>query len=220
MTRNAAPAISNYTLNKGDHQQQSAPLGAALRRLTPLLSDEKRLVAQAFVAMLVTNGASLLGPVIISRTVDRYIQGRDFTGVLISAAVLLGIYLCGLLASYYQTLAMGTVGRTVLFKLRNTLFTKLQQLPLAFFNQNKAGDLISRINNDTDKLNMFFSQALVQLAGNLFMMAGAGIFLVVLNPRLGIAALTPALGVLVITRLISPWVRRRSVRSLRSLGGL
>ena len=54
------------------------------------------------------------------------------------------------------------------------LFTKLQQLPLAFFNQNKAGDLISSINNDTDKLNQFFSQSLVQLAGNLFLMIGAG----------------------------------------------
>ena len=65
----------------------------------------------------------------------------------------------------------------MLFNLRNALFTKLQELPLDFFNQNKAGDLISRINNDTDKLNQFFSQALMQLAGNLFLMAGAAIFL-------------------------------------------
>ena len=54
---------------------------------------------------------------------------------------------------------MGGVGRRVLFELRNALFTKLQELPLDFFNQNKAGDLISRINNDTDKLNQFFAQA-------------------------------------------------------------
>ena len=86
---------------------------------------------------------------------------------------------------------MGSVGRRVLFALRNTLFTKLQHLPLDFFNQNKAGDLISRINNDTDKLNQFFAQSLVQLAANLFMMAGAAIFLVSLNARLGIAALAP-----------------------------
>ena len=75
------------------------------------------------------------------------------------------IYLAAFVATYVQTQTMGSVGRRVLFKLRNTLFTKLQQLPLDFFNQNKAGDLISRINNDTDKLNQFFSQSLVQLAG-------------------------------------------------------
>jgi ATP-binding cassette subfamily B protein len=115
---------------------------------------------------------------------------------------------------------MGAVGRRVLFNLRNALFTKLQALPVAFFNQNKTGDLISRINSDTDKLNQFFSQALVQFAGNLFMMTGAGIFLISLNPRLGAVALLPALGVLVATQLISPWVRRKNVKNLQSVGGM
>jgi ATP-binding cassette, subfamily B, bacterial len=223
MTRNEAQATTNYTLstlNKADSPQQSASIGTALKRMAPLLSDEKRIVALAFVAMLVTSASSLLGPAIIGRTVDTYFRNGDFRGVLISAAILLGIYLCGLLASYFQTLAMGTVGRTVLFKLRNALFTKLQDLPLAFFNQNKAGDLISRINNDTDKLNLFFSQSLVQLAGNLFMMAGAAIFLLVLNIRLGIAALVPAVGVLIFTKAISGWVKRKNLRSLQSLGGM
>jgi len=174
----------------------------------------------AFVAMLVTNGSSLLGPVIIARAVDRYIQGGNFTGVLTSAGILLGVYLCGLVASYYQTLAMGTVGRTVLFKLRNTLFTKLQQLPLVFFNQNKAGDLISRINNDTEKLNMFFAQSLVQLAGNVFMMTGAAIFLLSLHIDLGVAALLPAAGGLILTQAISGWVKRKNLKSLQSLGGM
>jgi ATP-binding cassette subfamily B protein len=157
---------------------------------------------------------------IIARAVDRYIGGGNFQGVLTSAAILLGIYLCGLLASYYNTLAMGTVGRTVLFNLRNNLFTKLQSLPLAFFNQNKAGDLISRINNDTDKVNQFFSQSLVQLMGNLFMMAGAAIFLLVLDYRLGIAALLPGIGVLISTKVVSGWVKRKNLKSLQSLGGM
>src|SRR5215470_15866655 len=220
MTRSEAPATTNYTLNKGDKPQQSAAIGTALKRLAPLLSDEKRLVISAFVAMLVTNGSSLLGPVIIGHTVDNYIQNGNFAGVLEFAAILLGVYLCGLFASYFQTLAMGTVGRTVLFKLRNSLFTKLQSLPLVFFNQNKAGDLISRINNDTDKLNQFFSQALVQLSGNLVMMTGAAIFLLSLNIRLGVAALLPAAGVLILTQLISGWVKGKNLKSLQSLGGM
>jgi len=220
MTRSEAPAISNYTLNRSDRQQQNASIRAALKRLAPLMADEKRLVASAFVAMLVTNGASLLGPIIIGHTVDTYIQTRNFAGVLTSAGILLVVYLCGLTASYFQTLAMGTVGRTVLFKLRNTLFTKLQELPLVFFNQNKAGDLISRINNDTDKVNQFFSQALVQLMGNLFMMTGAAIFLLALNIRLGIAALIPAAAVLIFTQLISGWVKNKNLKSLQSLGGM
>jgi ATP-binding cassette subfamily B protein len=222
MTRNAVPAPTNYTLDirSGAQKQQPASIGLALRRLAPLLAGEGRIVALAFAAMLVTSAASLLGPTIIGRTVDTAIRNGNYRGVLVSSAILLGVYLCGLLASYFQTLAMGTVGRTVLFKLRNALFTKLQELPLAFFNQNKAGDLISRINNDTDKLNQFFAQSLVQLAGNLFMMTGAAIFLLVLNLRLGIAALLPAAGVLIFTQAISGWVKSRNLKSLQSLGGI
>src|SRR5215468_1192327 len=220
MTRNEAQATTNYTLNINAKPAQSAAIGPALKRLAPLLKDDKRLVASAFIAMLVSNGSSLVGPVIISYTVDTYIQNGNFTGVLTFTAILLGVYLCGLFASYFQTLAMGTVGRTVLFKLRNALFTKLQSLPLVFFNQNKAGDLISRINNDTEKLNLFFAQSLVQLAGNVFMMTGAAIFLVSLNVELGLAALAPAAGVLILTQLVSGWVRARNLKSLRSLGGM
>jgi ATP-binding cassette, subfamily B, bacterial len=219
MSRNAAPVNTNYTLSTAA-KPQPATLAAVFRRLAPLLKDERRVVTLAFVAMLVTSASSLLGPIIIGHTVDTYIQNNNFGGVLTFAGILLAVYLVGLVASYYQTLAMGTVGRTVLFNLRNTLFTKLQELPLAFFNQNKAGDLISRINNDTDKLNLFFAQSLVQLAGNLFMMAGASILLLSLNIRLGLAALAPAIGVLIFTRAVSGWVKSKNLKSLQSLGGM
>jgi ATP-binding cassette, subfamily B, bacterial len=221
MTRNEAPVTLNrYKLNSATNPLQPTSLGTALKRLAPLMFDEKRSVVLASVAVVVNSGSSLLGPLIIGHTVDTFIRNGNFKGVLMFAALLLGVYICGVFASYYQTQSMGGVGRRVLFKLRNSIFTKLQQLPLAFFNQNKAGDLISRINNDTDKLNQFFSQSLVQIAGNLFLMAGAGFFIVSLNPRLGAAVLMPALGVLILTKLLSSWVKNRNVKSLQSLGGM
>src|SRR6202034_2731711 len=124
-----------------------------------------------------TSTAALLGPMIIANAVDVHIRNRDYHGVIMSALELLGVGICGLFSSYFQTQRMGSVGRRVLFNLRNALFTKLQALPVAFFNQNKTGDLISRINNDTDKLNQFFAQALMQFIGTVFTMIGAGIFL-------------------------------------------
>jgi ATP-binding cassette subfamily B protein len=127
--------------------------------------------------------------VIIGRAVDVYIRNGDFAGCCDRRAMLLAAYLAGLAATYVQTLQMGRSDATVLFNLGMRCSRSCRSWPLDFFNQNKAGDLISRINNDTDKLNQFFSQALVQLAANLFLMAGAAIFLVTLNLRLGLAAL-------------------------------
>ena len=84
---------------------------------------------------------------------------------------------------------MGSIGQRMLFTLRNTIFNKLQELPVAFFNANKAGDLISRVNNDTDKINTFFSQGLMQFIGSIMTMTGAGIFLLFIHFKLGAAAL-------------------------------
>jgi ATP-binding cassette subfamily B protein len=220
MSRSAARATTNYTLSAGAQLQPTATVGSALRRLAPLMAGEKKSVALAFLAIIVSSAASLLAPVIISRAIDVYIRNRNFAGLLGLAALLLAVYLVGLLATYFQTLRMGTVGRRVLFSLRNALFTRLQELPLDFFNQNKSGDLISRINNDTDKLNQFFAQSLVQLASNVIMMTGAAILLVALEPRLGTAALLPAVGVLIVTRATSRWVKERNLKGLQSLGGL
>ncbi|MEO6237381.1 MAG: ABC transporter ATP-binding protein [Vicinamibacterales bacterium] len=220
MSPSEAPAITTpYRLSAAE-ELTTPSVPAALRRLAPVLSDQHRRLAGAFAATIVAAAMGLLGPVIIGRAVDVYMVTGDFRGVLTSAAALLLAYLIGLAGTYVQAQTMGRVGRFVLFNLRNALFTKLQELPLEFFNQNKAGDLISRINNDTDKLNQFFSQALVQFAANVFVMIGAAIFLVTLNPRLGVAALAPAAAALAITRMAGAWMKRKNLASLQSLGAL
>jgi len=115
---------------------------------------------------------------------------------------------------------MGGIGQRMLYSLRNAVFNKLQELPVDFFNQNKAGDLISRINNDTDKVNQFFSQSLMQFIGSIFTMTGAGIILLCINLPLGMAALFPALIVWIFTKIISPWVKQRNAASIKSTGSL
>lgn len=208
----------SYALNNSSSEQKSG-LGA-LGRLLPFLAREKRDLSIAFASILVNSVATLIAPMIIGYAIDHFIRLGDFRGVLLSALALFCISLVALLASYTQTIRTGTVGRRVLFSLRNELFRKLQELPVAFFNQNKVGDLISRINSDTDLLSQFFARVLMQFTGNFFMIVGAGIFLLSLNPRLGMAALAPALVVLVATRLLSPWVKRKNLESLQTVGGM
>ena len=211
----------NYKLNsQASSTEARAGVLDVFRRFVPLLARERRGLTIALLAIFLNTISVLVAPVVISHAVDAYVQTKQFTGVAWSALVLLGIYLVGLVASYTQTIRMGTVGRRVLFGLRNEIFTKLQSLPVAFFNQNKVGDLISRINNDTDRLNQFFAQALMQFIGNFFLILGAAVFLVVLHVRLGVASLLPAVGVLIITRLVSPWVKRKNARSLQTLGSM
>ncbi len=211
----------NYNLNQtaGTAEQKKSTL-AALKKLLHLIHEEKRTIILAMIIIFINAGLSLLGPYLIGHTIDTYIQSKQFHGVIIISALLLGIYMTAFVTNYSQMILMGGVGQRMLFSLRNAVFNKLQEFPVDFFNQNKAGDLISRINNDTDKLNMFFSQSLMQFISSIFTMVGAGIFLLSINPELGSAALLPALVIWIFTRSVSPWVKRRNAANLTSLGGL
>jgi len=210
-----------YALNDPSAQTgKSASLFATLRSLLNLIRHEWGIMAVAFLAIFVNIGATLAGFALVGFAIDAYVVPRQYSGVLWASAVLLGLFLLGLVASYAQTRLMGGVGQRLLFTLRSAIFSRLQALPVAFFNQNKAGDLISRINNDTDKLNQFFSQALMQFLSNLFVIGGSAIFILALNPRLGVATLSPALVIILITRLLSPWVKKMNALSLRASGDM
>jgi ATP-binding cassette subfamily B protein len=188
--------------------------------LIALIGEERRNLIVAFGAIFLNAGLSLLGPYLIGYTIDTYIQAKQFHGVLVFAGILLALYIVAFIVNYIQMRMMGGIGQRMLYSLRNAVFNKLQELPVDFFNQNKAGDLISRINNDTDKVNQFFSQSLMQFIGSTITMTGAGIILLCINLPLGLAALTPALIVWIFTKIVSPWVKRRNAASMKSTGSL
>ncbi len=207
-----------YDIQKTNEKQNRS--SSPFRKMFQLIGGERWNLFFAFLAIIVNAGATLTGPFLVGYTIDNYIKTKDMQGVLFYSGILLIIYLVALVANYLQTWLMGSIGQRTLYSLRNAVFTKLSSFPIAFFNQNKSGDLISRINNDTDKLNQFFSQSLMRFLSDIIMMTGAGIFLITLNPKLGGAALIPALFILIFTKLISPWVKRKNAASLKSTGGL
>jgi ATP-binding cassette subfamily B protein len=211
----------NYNLNQisGKTEQKISNI-ASLRKLITIIGEERRNLIIAFAAIFLNAGLSLLGPYLIGYTIDTYIMTKQYHGVMVFSGILLALYIIAFVVNYAQMRMMGGIGQRMLYSLRNAVFNKLQELPVDFFNQNKAGDLISRINNDTDKVNQFFSQSLMQFIGSIFTMTGAGIILLCINLPLGLAALSPALIVWVFTKIISPWVKRKNAASMKSTGSL
>jgi ATP-binding cassette subfamily B protein len=210
-----------YSLNlaSSPEEKHSRPI-TALRKFLSILADEKTSLIYSLLIILVHSTLTLIAPLLIGYTIDNYIQTKQYNGVILFSGILLCMYITTMFTSYFQTKLMGSVGQRVLFKLRNKIFEKLQELPVAFFNENKAGDLISRINNDTDKLNQFFSQSLMQFIGSIFIMTGAGIFLLSINLSLGAAALAPAVALLMFSKLVTPWVKKLNARYMATTGSL
>lgn len=214
---------TNYNLNIVTGDEKKTPIWPALRKLTGLLPEQTGRLYLALVIMIIYAVLTMIAPIIVGSTINKYILDKshqDYSGILRNCGWLLLIFSLNLGAVYFRTTLMGGFGQQLLFSLRNAIFNKLQELPLAFFSQNKAGDLISRVNNDTDKINQFFSQSLMQFISSLFIIAGAGIFLIILNWRLGLATLAPSLLMWVFAKVVSPWVKKKNAASLKSTGGM
>jgi ATP-binding cassette subfamily B protein len=206
----------NYNLNT----EQKSSTRTALRKMLQFMASEKKGLYLAFFIMMLNAGITMLVPYIIGYTVDHYIKEGQYKMLMTFSGLLLVLYVIWAGTEYLQTKLMGGVGQRMLYALRNAVFEKLQQLPVAFFNQNKSGDLISRINSDTDKVNQFFSQSLMQFVDSIFTMLGAAIFLLCINVKLGAASLAPGVCILVFVQLVSGWVKRTNASSLKSTGGL
>ncbi len=206
----------NYNLNI-EHKTSTK---AALKKMLQFMKEEKRNLYIAFIVMALNSGIAMLTPYLIGYTIDHYIQTKMYRGLMIFSGILLGLFIISAVTDYMQTKIMGSIGQRMLYSLRNAVFNKIQSLPIAFFNQNKAGDLISRINNDTDRVNQFFSQSLLQFVDSIFTMTGAAIFLLAIHVELGASALIPGVFILIFVKLISPLVKKRNAASLKSTGGL
>jgi ATP-binding cassette subfamily B protein len=222
LIRNAAPIIMSYNLNirKGLQPYEKVSTVTTLKRLLTLMDKERKNLYIALIFIFINSGLNLVSPYLVGHAVDKFIVTKHYEGVIKYSIILFGVFLMALVSGYTQAQLMGRVGQRMLFNLRNTVFNKLQELPIDFFNQNKAGDLISRVNNDTDKINQFFSQSFVQFMSSIFTMTGAGIFLLSINLKLGLAALVPALVLWIFTRSISPWVKNRNTINMKSTGML
>jgi len=202
------------------YKENKTSTSAAIRKMLHFMKGEKKNLVIAFVVMALNSGLSMLTPYLIGYTIDHYVQTKLLHGLMVFTGFLLAIYIVSAATDYLQTKIMGSIGIRMLYSLRNAVFNKIQSLPIAFFNQNKAGDLISRINNDTEKVNQFFSQSLMRFVDSIFTMLGAAIFLLAIHVELGAASLVPAVFILLFVRIISPWVKKKNAASLKSTGGL
>ena len=145
-----------YNLTKLSDTSIKTSFFTFFKSLLQLIPHERRKLLFALLATLVNSFINLGSPFLLGYIIDKCIRNRQFHEIPFFAAFLGAMYLLALMASHFQTKLMGSIGQRLLFTLRNTLFSKVQSLPVAFFKSNREGDLIARFNNDTEKLNAFF----------------------------------------------------------------
>jgi ATP-binding cassette subfamily B protein len=159
-----------------------------LVRLSRYLSPYKAILALVLVIVLLSTGLGLLGPYLMGRAIDGYIATKDMTGLVVISAWMLVVFLLGNLADAISGWMMASVSQKALKTVRRDLFGHLQALPLRFFDNHPAGELMSRLTNDIDAINTAVSQNIVALLASVLSLVGILVAMFVLNFWLALAS--------------------------------
>lgn len=188
-----------------------------IKRLLGYVQKDKWKIVIVFFCVICNVIATLVGSYLLRPIINRLGESFDAyraSGNLASVyeegirALLLGVlvmgtvYIVGVLATYLQSRIMIGVSQSALERMRNELFTKVQKLPIRFFDTNSHGELMSRFTNDVDAIGEMFNNTIVQLfsgsitlIGTLALMLYTNIWLTIVTIVMVPVVMTAALGI-------------------------
>ncbi len=134
----------------------------------------------------------------LSKSELKVLRHFDFTGICRAALLYLGALLIGFGLNAAQTYMLQKLGQSIVYSLREEVFTHIHSLSLSFFNTQPVGKLVTRVTNDTEAVNEMFSSVLVRLFKNIVKIAGYAVVMLSINVKLAGYSflLLPLIGVL------------------------
>jgi ATP-binding cassette, subfamily B, multidrug efflux pump len=190
-------------------EQQATKQLSTLFRLFRYFKPYRHQIPIALGFVFIGAATQAIGPFLIGWSIDNYIRRGDVRGLMDMLLVLAAIYVIGVLAIREQIYRIGTIMQRTLAQLRQDIFTKVQSLPISFFDRSEAGDLMSRLINDVSTVNQAFGQTVAQMLGQLFTLIGIIIAMLSIDLRLGAISNLIIPLMLITTGLFARWARAR-----------
>jgi ABC-type multidrug transport system fused ATPase/permease subunit len=198
--------------------EKAENIGQTLRRLLTYLSPHWTALSIAGLMVLLNALAQLAAPYLTGLAVDRFIVNGDLQGLNRLMLILLSTYVASWLTQAAQFMVTINVGQDVLYAMRDKIFEHFQALSLRFFDEREAGDLMSRLTNDTNAINRTLNAGLAQFVGNFVLLVGILIALLVLNWKLALISMAVLPLMFLSTFYFSKRARDAARRSREQLG--
>ena len=186
-----------------------------VRRLLAYVRPYRPLVVAALACIIIQSGMQLVGPLLTRWVIDRALPARD-TGLVVQVAFMYAALLVAQFgAAFGETMFTSLLGQRVMRDLRRELFERLQRLPVAYFDRNPVGRLVTRVTSDVEALNELFTSGVVAGVGDLFTLLAIGVVMLSVDWQLAMAAFVVIPLVLIASRLFQNSVRT-SYRDVRT----
>jgi len=194
--------------------------GHTLLRIWSYMGRQRKGVIAALVLTALGTLLNLAGPYLLGRTVNEHIVPKLTDGLLKDCLLLLTIYVLASLMLWGQSYVMIGVSQRTVKDLRQALFSRLQQLPIRFFDRNQSGDLMSRATNDIDNVSTTLNQSVTQLMSSAILLVGSLSIMVALDIRLTLLSLVTVPLIMFATKMIASRTRKHFTAQQKLLGEL
>ena len=166
-------------------------MGAPFRRLLPFLQKYRRQFALGLLCVIITTTIQLLSPWVLKFAIDDLTAGVTRRKLAIYAGAMLGIACVGAIFRYLMRQILIGASRDIEYDVRNEFFARLQQMPLAYYQARRTGDLMSRATNDLNAVRMMIGPAVMYSANTVLVFVVAILLMLSLDTRLTLMALLP-----------------------------
>jgi ATP-binding cassette subfamily B protein len=190
----------------------------ALKGLLRYLAPFKVGMTLVFIFVLIYTFLGLIGPYLMGVAIDRFISTKQAAGLATIALWMLAVYLLNNLFQAIANWVMSDISQRSLKQMRKDLFTHLQSLPIAFFDRNPAGELMSRLTNDIDAINQAVSQNVTSLIASVFTMVGILVAMFILDHWLALASLLVVPIMFWFTQFVARYTRKGFQELQKHLG--
>lgn len=135
---------------------------------------EKRKLKLLFCVFLsfISTFSTLLSAYLVKYIINTYIVPQNFQGLINALVILSSVYLIGILASTLQTQLIIRISYTTISTLRQRLFSKLQKIPITYFDKNAHGNIMNIFTNDMETLQTSLEQSIIQVLNNTLQING------------------------------------------------
>ena len=160
-----------------------------LKRLLKYMNPYKKGIILSVILMLLSSAISLLGPVIVKTSLDKFIPNKDIKGLIISAIIYTLIFITVAKVMKHRMFTMGKIGQNILVDIRRDLFTKLQYVPFNYYDSRPHGKILVRVVNYVNSLSDILSNGFVNLIADMVTLIMTVIFMLFLSPKLTLVTL-------------------------------
>lgn len=194
----------------------SRVLGRLIKYLGPVKSD----LALGATGMLMRSVSTITVPLLVGMAADRIyaaVQSGDLSGLNTIAIILVGAILLGWGGRYLEELFLGYTGHKILYRVRTEMFDHLQRLSLRFFDQNKVGRIMSRVQNDVQQIQELLASGMLNVMFSAVTLVAIACIMLISNTRLALLTLSVVPALAIVAFIWQKYARQAFIKVRRAI---